>query len=188
MSVNFGLHIESPTVVSSYLNGSLVDRYNHAAQSGSYIGMAVANDDGGNCQPHIDRLEVRDAPGGSLLLADDFASLASWTAGWTVSGGAWSINPAGFAYQAGEGATIYRADVADGAYIEAQGVTFDASVTDGWLMLMLEMDTPAANPTLGALDGYRVLLRAPGAPNAGGVEIVNGLPLSGWSVGMVRIA
>jgi hypothetical protein len=187
MSVSFGMHLESPTVVAAYHNGVVVGRYTHTAQSGPYIAMALAATNSPGPRPHVDRVEVRDGPGGTILFADDFSSLAGWTVGWS-NDGPWTINPAGFAYIATSGETLYRAQPSGGVFIEAQGITFDGSVPDGWLMLILERTSPTNRPDTATLDGYRVLLRAPGAPNAGGVEIVNGTALvGGWGVGMVRM-
>jgi hypothetical protein len=183
------MHLESSTVVAAYHNGAVVGRYTHAAQTGANIALASSSfSPAVAALPHVDRLEVRDAPGGTILFADDFTSLAAWSVGWSPSG-PWTINPAGFAYLAGIGETLYRAKPSGGVYIEAQGVTFDGGGGDGWVMLMLERTDPHANPTTATLDGYRVLLRAPGAPNAGGVEIVNGTVLvGGWGVGQIRMS
>jgi hypothetical protein len=188
MSVSFGIHVESPTVVAAYLNGGFVNRYSvPTAATGTYIALAAAfNTTPG--QPHVDRLEVRTAPGGTLLLADDFNSRAAWTDGWLPNGIPWTISPAGFAYSAAHGATIYQAQPSGAAYIEAQGVTFDASTDSGWVQLMLNRTYPNNAPDNSADDGYRIILYAPGTVDAGTTHVFNGVLLGGWGVGQIRIA
>jgi len=76
VSTSFGIHVESPTVVAAYLNGSFVGRYSVPSATGTHIAMAQAfNLTPG--QPHVDRLEVRTAPGGTLLLAVGLAGYSA---------------------------------------------------------------------------------------------------------------
>lgn len=179
---DFGVHVVSSTSCDLYLNGVKGGSYTHDPFTGGFLLMSAH----ANGLPHVDRLEVRAAPGGTLLLSDDFVNLAGWSLGH--HGVNWTVSPAGFAYgsvNSGSGYGIYRTFPAGSTYFELKGVTFDGSGDpDGWVMLTPHRQT-AISQSDGAspVDGYRVLLR----PN-GSVELVNGNLVSlGWSVGSVAI-
>lgn len=131
--MNVGLHAVAAGMNDVYVDGSLsarwVDDPAFPRAYGSQVTMGSYGDPPSS-YPHVDRIEFRAAPGGALLAADDFVSLAGWANAHAPFGGGtpWRISPAGFAHHGfGSGSAIYRTagQPVGTTYVELQGVYFD---------------------------------------------------------------
>ncbi len=166
MPFNLGIWRQSGGVAVSYLDGVIVETLAHPVRTGSTTHVVALDTNGF----HVDRIEWRDAPGGTLLDSFDWNS----TAGWTATNGGGSITPAGYLDLLG-GATsqgYYITQPVGTNFVELIGCYFDASATPHWGMVSFWQENPGQDY---GETGYRVLRRV----NSGQVQIVDGYPLVG---------
>lgn len=182
---SFGVHVAGPNWMRGYKDGGLVAECNdHADRSANSLVAITALATVGF---RVDRFEARTAPGGTLLLADDFnGSAGTPPSGWSAYRGGGLLDGAGNVRLLGGGNSqaIYRSIPGGATFFELQGCTFDDDA-HGPHWGMIAAHWPGTTDY--GEQSYRVLVREL-APH--GFELVDCTPavVSGWSVGMVRIA
>ena len=186
-----GLHFVDagpPVVLDHYRNGTRVERLTISDRRvGDRLALAVYSLGSAALTARYDRVEYRDAPGGTLLGADDFPDLSAWTLGangWRFSG------DGAYAVASGDNGTavIFEAMPAGTTFFEMLGCSIEGDPRMGgesWMGFKMYRSAAGAGGSAfnAPPDGFLVILRNNGSSevNDGSALVVSG----GWRVGAV---